>query len=193
MSSNWFPGAMAVRTLTAAVLLLLTCHTAQAQVKPFKVTGSGPAPDGLSVFGFDSRHSATGKATHLGNYSGNGIANVLSVNFGTGSGTFKGSYTFVAANGDELAMTYGDTDNGADEVGEFQLFPNGDGRVYVVFIAEFNPIPALCTGRFQSVVDGSFIMVAVTEPFALDFDDDGFSPPFNYSWSGQGWIEFRKR
>jgi hypothetical protein len=176
----------------AAVILALVCPALNAQVVPFKVTGGGPAPEGLSPFGADSPHSATGNATHLGKYSGNGVANVLSFNPVTGAGTFHGHYTFVAANGDKLAFTYGDTANGAEQVGEFQLYDAGGGKVYVVFIAEFNPIPAQCTGRFKDVIDGSFIMVATTEPFVLELDEDGFTPPFDYTWEGEGWIEFRR-
>ncbi len=153
----------------------------------FKVTGGGPAPDGISLFGADSPQcSATGNATELGKYSGDGVANAISFDPTTGSGTFHGSFVFVAANGDKLAFTYGDTDNGAKEVGTFQLADAGGGNVTVTFIAEFNPIPALCTGRFKDVIGGSFIMVAVTEPFALEIDAEGFSPPFNYTWEGEG-------
>lgn len=187
------PSGVAVRLMTAAVVLTLACPTADAQVKPFKVTGGGPAPQGLSIFGDDSPHSATGKATHLGKYSGDqGIAKVLTFDLNTGSGTFKGSFVFVAANGDKLACTYGDTENGADEVGTFQLYDVGEGMVVVVFIAEFNPIIGESTGKFKNVIDGSFQMIAMTEPFPLEVDDDGFTPKFNYSWEGEGWIEFSK-
>jgi hypothetical protein len=187
-----FPSALAVRLTAAVAVLALACQSATAQVKPFKVTGGGRAPEGISPFGADSPHNATGQATHLGKYSGSGVFNVLSFDPETLSGTFRGHYTFVAANGDQLAFTYGDTDNGAEQVGEFQLFDAGGGKVYGVFIAEFNPIPEECTGHFSDVIDGSFIMVAVTEPFALILDEDGFTPPANYTWQGQGWIEFGK-
>jgi hypothetical protein len=187
-----FPSASVVR-LAAAVVLALACQTANAQVVPFFVTGGGPAPEGLSPFGADSPHSATGVATELGRYSGNGIADVLSFDPSTGSGTFHGHFTFVAANGDKLACTYGDTSNGAKQVGEFQIHDAGGGEVYVVFIAEFNPIPAQCTGRFRKVIDGSFIMVAVTAPFVLTINEDGFTPPFDYTWAGAGWLEFARR
>jgi hypothetical protein len=188
-----FPSTSAARLTATLVALTLACQTASAQVVPFKVTGGGPAPDGLSILGADSPHSATGNATQLGKYSGNGIANVLSFDPLSGSGTFEGTFTFVAANGDKLAFTYGDPGNGAAQVGEFQLFPAGAGMVYAVFIAEFNPIPAQCTGRFKGVIAGSFIMVATTEPFALEVDEDGFTPPFDYTWEGQGWIKFGSR
>lgn len=183
---NAFP---AIAALVA--VLALACR-ADAQVKPFKITGGGPAPDGFSIFGAPSQHSATGHATELGKYTGDGVATALSFDPTTGSGTFHGFVVFEAANGDKLAFTYGDTDNGAEEVGTFRVVDAGGGKVKVIFVAEFNPIPELCTGRFANVVDGSFIMTAETEPFELDIDADGYSPPFDYTWEGQGWIEFRK-
>ncbi len=192
MFHSLLPKVSAARLAAAAVVLALACPAADAQVVPFKVTGGGPAPEGLSPFGADSPHSATGNATHLGKYSGNGVANVLSFDPATGSGTFHGFYTFVAANGDKLACTYGDTDNGAEQVGTFQLYDAGGGKVYAVFIAEFNPIPAQCTGNFKDVIGGSFLMVATTEPFVLELDADGFTPPFDYTWEGKGSIEFRR-
>jgi hypothetical protein len=175
------------------VALALVSSTANAQLKPFKVSGGGPAPIGLSIFGFDSPHSATGNATHLGKYSGDGIANVLSIDLLSGSGTFKGTFTFTAANGDKLACTYGDTANGAEQDGAYQLYDVGGGNIRVVFIAEFNPVPALCTGKFKKVSDGSFLMIAVTEPFPLQHDELGFTPAFNYAWEGEGWLEFAKK
>jgi hypothetical protein len=36
-------------------------------------------------------------------------------------------------------------------------------------------------------------MVATTEPFVLDVQEllaDKFTPPFNYTWKGKGWLEF---
>jgi hypothetical protein len=161
-------------------------------VVPFKVSGGGPAPDGASVFGFPSPHSATGNATHVGKYSGDGVFQSLSFDPFTGGGTFHGTFTFEAKNGDKLACTYGETDNGAEEAGTYQVYPTDDGQVYVVFVAEFNPIPSECTGRFAKVVDGSFIMVAVSEPFDLVLDAEGFTPKFNYEWDGKGWLKFKR-
>jgi hypothetical protein len=68
----------------------------------------------------------------------------------------------------------------------------GGGNVTVVFVAEFNPIPAECTGKFKDVIAGSFLMVAVTDPAPLEINGDGFTPPFDYTWEGDGWIEFGK-
>jgi len=187
-----FVNAVVVRLSALGIVLTLASHRAEAQVVPFKVTGGGPAPKGLSIFGADSPHSATGHATHVGHYTGDGVANVLTFNPANGSGTFRGSYTFVAANGDRLALTYGDTRNGAKQDGTFQVHDAGGGNITVEFIAEFNPIPAKCTGRFADVVDGSFIMIAMTDAFPLQINGDGFTPPFDYTWEGEGWIEFGK-
>ena len=185
-----FLNAIVVRLSALGIVLTLATHRAEAQVEPFKVTGGGPAPRGLSIAGADSPHSATGHATHVGHYTGDRVANVLTFDPSTGSGTFRGSYVFVAPNGDRLACTYGDTRNGAREDGTFQVYDAGFGNIVVVFIAEFNPIPAECTGRFADVIDGSFLMVAMTDAFPLQINGDGFTPPFDYTWEGDGWIEF---
>jgi hypothetical protein len=178
--------------LALVVALVVGGSTAQAQVVPFKVTGGGPAPDGLSVLGAPSDHTATGTATHLGTYTGSGTAVVLTAPDATGTGTFQGTFTFVAKNGDELVMTYGDTDNGAARVGEYQIVPVDETRVQVVFTAEFNPVVGESTGRFAKVVAGSFLMIATTEPFVLAIDEDGFTPPFDYSWTGKGTLTFAR-
>ena len=96
---------------------------------------------------------------------------------------------FTAANGDDLAFTYGVTANGARTTGRGGVFPVGDGSFTAVFVAEFNPVPAKCTGRFAKVIDGSFIMVARSEPF---FILGPSTTPFKYTWEGKGWIEFKK-
>lgn len=183
---------LSIARLTAAVLVTvaLACQSAQAQVVPFGIIGGGSGPDGLSMVGNPSPHNSTGVATLLGKYSGTGDAEVLTFDPTTGAGTFKGHFTFVAANGDKLACTYGDTSNGAEEVGTFQLHDLEDGSVYVEFIAEFNPILNKCTGRFAKVIDGSFEMYAVTDPFALELNAEGNTPPFDYGWLGDGWLEF---
>lgn len=67
-----------------------------------------------------------------------------------------------------------------------------EDHVVAVFTAEFNPVPELCTGRFAKVVDGSFIMRAVSEPFPFVVNGEGFSPAFDYTWEGEGWLEFRE-
>jgi hypothetical protein len=173
--------------------VVIAVGSANAQVKPFKVSGGGPAPNGASIFGADSPHSATGNGTQLGKYSGDGIFNALSFDATTLSGTFHGTFTFVAANGDKLACTYGETANGADQPGTYQVVPADGGKVIIIFLAEFNPVPIACTGKFKDVVDGSFLMLAVTEPIDLSIDANGFTPPFHYDWMGDGWLEFKKK
>jgi hypothetical protein len=56
-----------------------------------------------------------------------------------------------------------------------------------VFVAEFNPEPAKCTGRFANITGGSWIMVAVSDPF---FITGTSTTPFNYRWEGQGQLVF---
>jgi hypothetical protein len=157
-----------------AVFLLCTVALAgldnavQAQFKPFKVKGTGDAPDGLSILGLESPYSATGTATHLGKYTGIGFAQV------TGDGTFTGAFLFVAANGDMLLC---------EHPGTFEVIPDGD-RFYAVIDAIFTPVAG--TGRFADVV-GGFRMIATTEPF--DFAVGG-TTPFELKWRGKGELGF---
>jgi hypothetical protein len=158
-----------VPLLALAVSLALASPRAQAQVKPFKITGGGYAPDGISLIPLTAvPHSTVGNATELGNYTGEGFFQILDY---TGPLTAEFSsapnVVFVAANGDQLAFTYGDTDNGAKQPGEVTLFPEADGSFTAVFVAEFNPDLENCTGRFEKVTSGSFVMVAVSEPFFI--------------------------
>jgi hypothetical protein len=99
------------------------------------------------------------------------------------------TYVFAAANGDKLAVTYGDVNNGATSPGEVTLTPHSDGSFSAVFVAEFNPVPSLSTGRFAKVTGGSFVMIAKSSPFFLV---GTASTPFLYTWEGEGTIEFRK-
>jgi len=166
-------------------------HKAHTEVVPFKVTGGGTAPQGLPVFpGGTAPHNATGTGTLLGNYTGNeGSFELLSLNPTTGTGTFRGSFVFVAANGDRLAMNYGADPNNP---GTFKLVPVADGKVVAVFIATFTPDPQHSTGRFADVTGGSFIMVATSEPFLLVPNAQGYTPAFAYTWVGEGTLEFSK-
>jgi hypothetical protein len=152
---------------------------------PVLFTGGGTAPDGLPVFpGGTGPHNATGWASLVGNYTGNdGNFMLLSFDPATGTGTFTGSFVFVAANGDRLAMKYGADPNNP---GTFTLVPAGDGKVQVVFVAEFTPDPANSTGRFKDVTGGGFTMVATTEPFVLVPNAQGYTVPFAYTWVGEG-------
>jgi hypothetical protein len=162
--------------LTALVVALtLTCQQAEAQVKPFKVKGEGESgPEGLSVIGAPSPYGATGTATHLGNYSGSGFAQV------TGPGTFTGAFDFVAANGDVLSCVH---------PGTFAVYPDGQGRFFAIFDAIFTPTSA-STGKFANV-GGSFRMIAITESF--DVLPTGSTTPFDFEWHGEGSLEFAKK
>jgi hypothetical protein len=99
----------------------------------------------------------------------------------------RGSFVFVAANGDRLAFDYGAD---PDHPGTFTLTPTADGKVVAVFVAEFTPVPEDSTGRFAKVTGGSFTIVATSEPFALTPNAQGFTPPFAYTWAGEGSLEF---
>jgi hypothetical protein len=177
-------------SLTAWVLaLVLTQGRAEAQVKPLKIKGGGPAPDGISLIpGTPAPHSATGNATELGNYTGAGFFQILDF---TGPLTAEFSsapnFVFVAANGDQLAMTYGDTNNGAKQPGQVTLVPNSDGSFTGYFVAEFNPDLPNCTGRFAKLTGGSLIMYAVSDPF---FIVGTSTTPFTYTWQGSGTLTF---
>jgi hypothetical protein len=177
-------------------LLTLACHEAQAQVKPFKISGGGVAPDGLPLPGQPARsHWSVGNATHLGKYAGDGTVKTDSADFDPSTGKIIGEfgsgspYIFTAANGDELVCYYGRTEKGADVPGTFELtivgfLPDSTPIVEALFIAEFVPQPEQSTGKFAGVT-GSWIMYAWTEPFVL-----GSSDPIVYSWEGTGSLTF---
>ena len=178
--------------VSTTLLLALALSPVQAQTVPFKMNGSGSAPFGASVFGFDSPHNATGNGTHLGNYTGNeGLFKSQSFDPGSLSGTFKGQFVFVAANGDRLVCTYGDTENGAATLGEYFAVPSANaGEFNLVFCAEFNPQVAECTGRFAKLTGGSFTVLAMSEPIVPVLDAQGYTPPFQLDWEGEGTLTF---
>ncbi len=180
-----------VRFAAFVMVLSLTNLSANAQVKPFFVAGSGTAPDGVSISGADSPHNAEGFSIPVGPYTGDkGIFRSQDFDPETLSGKFKGEFVFEDLFGNELFCTYGDTDNGAASLGTYRAIDVGGGNVIVVFLAEFNPDASRSTGRFKKVTSGSLTMLAVTKPFKLDLDSEGFTPPFEYSWVGTGWIKF---
>jgi hypothetical protein len=178
-----------------ALVLALSQGAAQAQVvKPFQISGGGPAPAGISLIpGVTAFHYATGHATDLDEYSCVGMFTLLPLAPPPGATAAFSSAPycfFTAKDGDVLACTYGDVNNGAAEPGKVTLSPpNKDGRQTAVFIAEFNPVPALCTGRFANVTGGSFLMVAKSAPFTIVGTQ---TTPFNYTWEGKGSLEFSK-
>ena len=127
----------------------------------------------------------------VGRYRGSdGIAIAQSFDPLAGGGTFKGTFTFVNRRGDRLATTFGDPDNGAQELGTYQAIPVGGDLAVILFIAEFNPLVGESTGAFEDVSGGSLTMYALTGPIPLIFDDYGFSVPFELDWFGDGYLEF---
>ena len=172
----------------AGATATLAAKKTDTQVLPFKISGGGTVPLGLPVFaGGTAPHNATGTATHLGKYTGEGVFELLSIDFATFTGTFRGTFEFVAANGDRLAFNYG-----ANNPGTFTLNPTATGEVVAVFVAEFTPDAAHSTGRFAKVTGGSFTMTATSEPFVPVPNAQGFTPPFAYTWVGDGTLEFAK-
>lgn len=183
--------AVIVPLVALTASLTLTSSRAEAQVKPFKITGGGYAPDGIALIPHTpAPHSTTGNATELGNYTGEGWFQILDYT-GLLSAEFSSApnVVFVAANGDHLAMTYGDINNGAAERGQLMLVPDSDGSFTAYFVAEFNPDLPNCTGRFAKLTGGSFIMYAVSEPF---FILGKSTTPFKYTWFGSGTLTFGK-
>jgi len=153
------------------------------QTVPFEVVGSGTAPQGLPLFpGGTAPHTAAGWSNLTGSYSGNGSFTLASFTSPT-TGTFHGSFDFVAADGDQLACDYG-----ALAPGTFTITPVANGKVVVQFLAVFTPNTSECTGRFADVIGGGFTMVAVTQPFDPTPNAQGFTMPFQYSWEGQGML-----
>jgi hypothetical protein len=181
MIRSWVP-------LAALAALLVASAETSAQVKPFKMSGAGVV-DYIPLPGDEpALHWAIGKATHLGKYYCEGfvrtdiLTSPTTANFSSAE-----PCVFTAANGDKLAFHYGREDYGAQGPGVVELFDAGDGKVFTIWVAEFNPVPELCTGKFSKVIGGSFIMVAITDPFVLGADE-----PVAYTWSGKGSIEFKK-
>ncbi len=176
------------RALAVAIVFAAT-SLAAAQPKPFSVIGAGlveyvPLPGDL----YHPKHFAIGTATTLGTYYGEG--RVQTDRFtGPTTGEFHSAVPFVFGNlkGDRLACTYGDVANGAAQPGQVEIFPQDDGRFIAVWLAEFVPVPALCTGKFKGV-KGSFMMLAVSEPFVVG----DTTTPVAYAWIGSGRFTYAK-
>jgi hypothetical protein len=160
-----------------AIITVLAPTRVQAQVEPFKVSGSGIVDFIPQHGGPPAPHDADGTATHLGRYHAEGL---VQLDDSTGPMTWEFSsaepVVFTAANGDELRFDY---------AGTVELVPLGGGLFMTVWVAEFTPA-AGSTGRFAKVTGGSFIMTAITEPFALGDTD------IAYEWEGSGTLEFRR-
>ena len=93
-------------------------------VKPFKVVGAGTADYVPVVPLVPVSHTASGEGTELGKYHGAGEVQLLGFTGPTTADFDSGvPFVFVAANGDKLACTYGDTTNGAAGPGQVTLYP----------------------------------------------------------------------
>jgi hypothetical protein len=179
-------------------VLALAAQKADAQDRPFKITGAGVGPDGLPLPGQPAReHWVVGVATYLGRHTGDGTVRTDSAALDPATGHITGEFgsggpfVFTGANGDELTCYYGRTDFGAGKPGTFDLTivdVLGDGSLVVeaLWIAEFVVQPDLGTGRFAGVT-GGWVMYARSEPFVL-----GSSDPVYYSWRGEGTLTFPK-
>jgi hypothetical protein len=182
--------------LAKAAVLPGTAAAAQAndsRVVPFKITGGGPAPDGLPLFSTGTApHQATGTATALGAYTGSGTFELGSLTIsatGAVTASFQGSFVFVAANGDKLAVTYGD---GFSAVFTGQLSADGTSVTNGKFDAFFTPDPGHSTGRFANVIGGGWEMIAKAPLISLISTVPGYTAPFNYTWSGEGTLVYGK-
>jgi hypothetical protein len=196
------PQRRGIGTFLAALVavLALACGSAQAQTKPFKITGEGIGPFGLPLPGEEPReHWIVGEATFLGRHFGEGTVETDTAQFDPLTGHITGEFgsgspfVFTAANGDELVCWYGRTDHGASKPGTFDLTIVGvlaDGSLLVeaLWIAEFVPDSDESTGRFEGVTGGWVMYAWTTEPFVLGSDD-----PVYYAWEGQGSLTFPKK
>ena len=95
-------------------------------------------------------HSATGNATHVGKYSGDGLFELGSLVHlrrpGPSAARSGGSYVFVAANGDKLAFKYG---TGFTGKVTGQMSADGSAVTNVKFDAIFTLDRENSTGRFK--------------------------------------------
>ena len=163
------------------------------KARPFKITGGGPAAEGLPLKeGTTATYSASGTATGLGKYTGEGTFTLGSLVFdetGELSGTFQGAFVFTAANGDQLAVTYGD---GSSATFRGQLSADGTSIASIEFDAIFSPDPEHSSGRFKQVVGGGWRMIAKADSIAFT-SNPNFSAPFDLTWSGAGTLEHAKK
>ncbi|MEQ9407109.1 MAG: hypothetical protein RIK87_05260 [Fuerstiella sp.] len=187
--------AVVVSLIALVAIFTLPCPRAEAQVKPFKIKGGGNAPEGLSLIPFDAGpYTNSGTATHLGRYTGFGIAFVTTDDPGplpagaVFNGSFSGGFVFEAANGHSLVC---------EHPGTFAVYPDGEGQFYAIFDANFIPASLTIgettfesTGKFTNV-SGSFRMIATTEPFDIDIENFVTSA-FDFSWVGKGSLDFAK-
>ncbi|QDV84948.1 hypothetical protein [Planctomycetes bacterium TBK1r] len=182
------PENLEPRMVLSANPLIAGAAESGLHVVPFEVNGGGPAPGGIPLFpGVSAEHFATGQATRLGEYSGSASFEIVEYVPLAPTGTFKSDapFEFTASNGDKIVFDYG-----AEAPGVFSITPQADGNIVVEFVAEFTLVPGESTGRFAKYTDGSFTMIAVTEPFSGVPLPTGFTVPFDYSWTGEGSISY---
>jgi hypothetical protein len=152
---------------------------------PFEVYGKGAGPQGLPLFpGGMAPHDSAGVISLLGDFTGKYSGNGMFTNLGFTSpvtGLFQGMFDFVAHNGDQLPCNYGTATPGT-----FSIYPADNGLVIVQFIAIFTPITSQTTGRFSNILDGSFTMIATSDPFDPTPNAQGYTGPLTYSWVGAG-------
>lgn len=180
-------------SLTILSTCLADCAQVRAQVKPFKISGMGVAPQGFPLPGAAPHpHDIVGQATHLGRHVGVGAVQIdpdfQLTPLGDIYGTFGSAvpFEFIGANGDVLSCHFGRTDFGASVPGTYELIYQGDGTHVAFFVAEFVPSDQ-CTGKFAGVT-GNWTMYAMTDPFVL-----GSSDSLPYSWFGAGKLTFAKK
>jgi hypothetical protein len=108
-----------VAPLAALVAVLTLACRADAQVKPFKITGEGVGPLGLPLPAQDPLpHWAVGEATGLGRYLGKGTVQTDTAVPDWATGTISGEFgsgspfVFTGADGDKLVTWYGRTKYG---------------------------------------------------------------------------------
>jgi hypothetical protein len=155
---------------------------------PIRISGSGTFPNGMPVFpGGTAPYVATGHASQIGKYSGEGQFELLSldlVSLDLATGSFEGSFVFVAANGKHRLATV------AANPGRLTISPDDGGMVVVRLVMELTPVPASSAGRFADVTGGSIVLVAISEPFSLTPNAQGFTSPFAFTWAGDGSLVF---
>jgi hypothetical protein len=171
------------RTLLASIVILSAMmamnQTSIAQTVPFKASGSDAIYNTTTA-----ETSGPGKAAHMGNMFGAGLAipggpvdevNSPGLFYWTAVG-----YSMTASNGDQIFFNGG---------GTVQFIPIGGSTYFAVWSGDFNVDGG--TGRFSKVGPGAepIAVVATNDPFELDAN--GAPLPgavWTYSWTLDGEI-----
>ena len=173
MSWSLFCRALPVCIVVLAISGL--AEPSQAQSVPLKISGGGVL-DQLPLAGPEV-FSTGGVATHLGNYTGAGFAQLDMFTSAT-TADFSGGVVFVAADGSELHM---------DFVGEVTLIGDPATTFTTLWVADFTPVVGASTGRFANVNEGLLTMCAWTDEISLA------SQNIPYQWEGSGKINLGKK